>query len=64
MRPLPNGVHYLKAGTPALFDPWGSRYEYRPGEGQDGFLVRTLGRDRAPGGRGDDADLDQHSLPE
>jgi hypothetical protein len=63
IRPQPDGKHYLPSGTPALHDPWGQRYQYRRGEGPDGFVIATFGRDRKPGGRGDDADLDQQSAP-
>ena len=39
-------------------DPWGSPYVYRsPGaQGRD-FDILSYGRDRAPGGTGDDADI-------
>jgi len=39
-------------------DPWGSVYQYRnPGmSGRDYDLI-SYGRDRAPGGSGDDADI-------
>jgi hypothetical protein len=59
IRPQPDGKHYLPAGTPALHDPWGGRYRYEVGPGPDGFAIATLGRDREPGGKGEDADLDQ-----
>jgi general secretion pathway protein G len=62
IRPQPDGRHYLPAGTSALHDPWGQRYQYRRGEGPDGFVVASFGRDRQPGGTGDDADLDQAAL--
>lgn len=47
---------YLKGGVPA--DPWGSPYQYQyPGtQGRD-FDLLSLGRDHAPGGSGDDADI-------
>lgn len=47
---------YLKGNAP--LDPWGSAYQYRAlgGGGRD-FELLSLGRDRAPGGQGDDADL-------
>ena len=61
VRPQPDGKHYLPAGTPALFDPWGRAYLYLRGEGADGCRVVTLGRDGAEGGTGEDADLDQRS---
>ncbi len=39
-------------------DPWGQAYQYRsPAEQGRDFDVRSLGRDRAPGGQGDDADV-------
>jgi hypothetical protein len=62
IRPQVDGKHYLPAGTPALHDPWGRRYVYEIGVGPDGFVVRTYGRDRKPGGEGEDADLDQSAL--
>jgi general secretion pathway protein G len=47
---------YLQAEVPP--DPWGSPYQYRlPGtQGRD-YDLYSLGRDRAQGGSGDDADL-------
>lgn len=47
---------YLTSGLPQ--DPWGMPYQYRvPGpEGKD-YEIRSLGKDRAPGGAGDDADV-------
>ena len=47
---------YLKKGIPV--DPWGTPYQYRSpgGNGRD-YDVLSSGRDRAPGGVGDDADL-------
>jgi len=61
IRPQPGGKHYLPSGTPAIHDPWGRRYEYLL-EGPEGFRILTLGRDGAPGGSGDDADLDQSAV--
>lgn len=47
---------YLKGGVP--LDPWGMPYEYQvPGTAGRDFDVRSLGRDRAPGGEDDDADI-------
>lgn len=47
---------YMEGAIPP--DPWGSAYQYRsPGEQGRDFEIRSLGRDRAPGGSGDDADL-------
>jgi general secretion pathway protein G len=47
---------YLKGGIPA--DPWGTPYGYR-GKSTSGkdFDLLSLGRDRAEGGTGDDADI-------
>jgi general secretion pathway protein G len=47
---------YLKDAVPD--DPWGSPYQYRlpSSRGKDYDLI-SLGRDRAQGGTGDDADL-------
>ena len=47
---------YLQGEVPA--DPWGQAYQYRsPGANGRDFEVMSLGKDRAPGGSGDDADL-------
>jgi len=47
---------YLQSEVPS--DPWGSAYQYRaPGPNGRDFEVLSLGRDRAPGGSRDDADL-------
>ena len=48
---------YLKKRVPA--DPWGNPYVYRsPGESNpDSYDLTSLGRDGAPGGEGEDADL-------
>ncbi|KQW42927.1 type II secretion system protein GspG [Pelomonas sp. Root662] len=47
---------YLKGGVP--MDPWGSPYQYRsPGSSGRDFDLVSLGRDRAAGGSGDDADI-------
>jgi general secretion pathway protein G len=47
---------YLRKEVP--LDPWGSPYVYQsPGpDGQD-FLLYSLGKDRTPGGDGDNADI-------
>jgi general secretion pathway protein G len=47
---------YLASELPP--DPWGSPYQFRiPGtQGRD-YDLFSFGRDRAPGGSGDDADL-------
>lgn len=47
---------YLKGSVP--LDPWGSAYQYRsPGSAGRDFDLVSLGRDRAVGGSGDDADI-------
>jgi general secretion pathway protein G len=47
---------YLQNAIP--LDPWGTRYEYRaPGSNGHDYDLTSLGRDRAPGGAGDDADI-------
>jgi general secretion pathway protein G len=47
---------YLKNTVP--MDPWGVPFEYRsPGANGKDFELLSLGRDRRPGGDGDDADI-------
>ncbi len=47
---------YLKDDVPA--DPWGTPYEYHyPSTRGKDFDIVSLGRDRAAGGAGDDADI-------
>ncbi len=47
---------YLKDGIP--LDPWGRAYDYRiPSTRGKDYDVTSYGRDRAPGGTGDDADI-------
>jgi general secretion pathway protein G len=49
---------YLKKAVPS--DPWGKPYAYKqPGEHGD-FDLASYGKDGAPGGTGDDADLTNH----
>jgi general secretion pathway protein G len=39
-------------------DPWGGAYVYQPqGTVGRGYLLYSLGRDHAPGGQGEDADV-------
>jgi general secretion pathway protein G len=47
---------YLQDEVP--LDPWGSPYQYRsPGANGRDYELRSYGRDRTPGGEGDDADI-------
>ena len=47
---------YLRKAVPA--DPWGKPYLYlSPTRGGEGYELRSLGRDGAEGGTGEDADL-------
>lgn len=47
---------YLQGDLP--LDPWGMAYQYRsPGANGRDYEVLSYGRDRAPGGDGDDADI-------
>lgn len=47
---------YLQGDIPP--DPWGSPYQYRaPGQQGRDYDLLSYGKDRAPGGSGDDADI-------
>ena len=47
---------YLEKAVP--LDPWGMPYVYRsPGQNGDDFDLLSYGRDRQPGGEGEDADI-------
>lgn len=47
---------YLKGEVPP--DPWGMPYQYRqPGAAGKDYDLLSYGRDRSPGGSGDDADI-------
>lgn len=47
---------YLQGDVPV--DPWGTAYQYRsPGANGRDYELMSYGRDRAPGGEGDDADI-------
>jgi general secretion pathway protein G len=49
---------YLKKAVP--LDPWGKPYQYRsPGEKSE-FDIISLGKDGAPGGTGENADITNH----
>ena len=47
---------YMRDDIPV--DPWGGVYQYRsPGTGSKEYDLLSYGRDRAPGGTGEDADI-------
>ncbi len=47
---------YLQGAIP--LDPWGTKYQYQaPGPNGRDYEILSYGRDRAPGGTGDDADI-------
>ncbi|WP_157271702.1 type II secretion system major pseudopilin GspG [Azohydromonas aeria] len=47
---------YLRDAVPV--DPWGGRWFYEPqGTAARGYALYSLGRDQAPGGQGEDADI-------
>jgi general secretion pathway protein G len=48
---------YLRGADAIPKDPWGNDYVYTPGD--DDFDLLTYGADGAPGGEGDDADIEQ-----
>ena len=46
---------YLSKAIP--LDPWGGAYEYRIGSKDKDFEVLSFGKDRQPGGEGENADI-------
>lgn len=57
-----NGHTFIK-GTKIPKDPWGNEYLYvPPGTAGDLPTIYTFGKDGRPGGEGDDADMDNHSI--
>ncbi len=47
---------YLQGAIP--MDPWGTKFQYQaPGPNGRDYEILSYGRDRAPGGAGDDADI-------
>ncbi|MDF1800122.1 MAG: type II secretion system major pseudopilin GspG [Planctomycetota bacterium] len=54
-----NGQAYLSGGQVPK-DPYGFQYLYEPPSDGDNFRVYSLGKDGAPGGEGDNKDIDQH----
>jgi general secretion pathway protein G len=45
-------------------DPWKNPYIYEPPSGGQSFRIISYGRDGAPGGEGDDADIDNIMIQE
>ena len=64
LRVAPSGANnwkgpYLTKELPT--DPWGNEYVYEsPGSGNEDFVITSYGADGAPGGDGDNADLDSN----
>ena len=54
--PDPQGYKYLDQTTVPK-DPWGLEYIYQPASGGVDFDIVSYGRDGAPGGEGEDADI-------
>lgn len=50
-----NGPYLKKAE--GLIDPWGRPYQYRSPAAGSAFEIFSLGRDNAPGGTGENADV-------
>lgn len=57
----PSGHSYL---VKIPNDPWKNPYIYEPPIGTDPFRVISYGKDGAPGGEGEDADMDNISILE
>lgn len=56
--PDANGFTFLRQETVPK-DPWGNEYVYEPpSSGSQKYRVLSYGKDNAPGGEGDDADID------
>lgn len=53
-QPDDNGHSYLKK---VPLDPWKNPYVYEPPLGNQPYTVLSYGKDGAPGGEGDDADI-------
>jgi hypothetical protein len=53
----------LPGQTSLPLDPWGIPYRYDCDSQHGRYRIYTLGRDDAPGGIGDDADIDNFSIP-
>jgi general secretion pathway protein G len=60
-QPDENGHSYLKK---IPNDPWKNPYVYEPPLGSQEYRVLSYGKDGAPGGEGDDADIDNIKIRE
>jgi general secretion pathway protein G len=60
--PDENNRTFLKGFTSVPRDPWGHPYEYEPPSAGKEFRIYSLGADGAPGGEGDDADIDNLTI--
>ena len=54
--PDENGESFLKQEVVPK-DPWGNEYYYEPPAGGSKYRIYSYGKDGAPGGEGDDADI-------
>lgn len=62
VQPDMNGYRYLSQKTIPK-DPWGEEYGYeQPSPGTPEPRVFSLGKDKSPGGEGDDADIDADTI--
>lgn len=52
---------YLKRALPN--DPWGRAYLYESRDAGENYMLRSLGRDGAPGGEGEDKDISTDTRP-
>jgi general secretion pathway protein G len=59
-----SGKAYLSGYTSAPRDPWNNEFKYEPPQGTQDFKVISYGKDGAPGGEGDDADIDSSTMKE
>jgi general secretion pathway protein G len=58
---LNNGITLLKGATTVPRDPWGNPYGYEPPSSGRPFRVFSLGKDAAPGGDGENEDVDNYT---
>jgi type II secretion system protein G len=60
--PDAHGYTYLKHRTVIPTDPWSNPYGYEPPTNNRDYRVFSLGKDGRPGGKGDDADIDNFTI--